>query len=26
EAQGYIEIPENVDVLEKGEEVEVKLF
>ncbi|MEW6069455.1 MAG: gephyrin-like molybdotransferase Glp [Candidatus Thermoplasmatota archaeon] len=26
EAQGYVEIPENVDVLEKGEEVEVKLF
>lgn len=25
-ADGYIEIPENVDLLEKGEEVEVKLF
>jgi len=26
EAEGYIEIPANVDLLEKGEEVEVKLF
>lgn len=26
EAQGYVEIPENIDVLERGEEVEVKLF
>lgn len=25
-ADGYIEIPENVDLVEKGEEVEVKLF
>lgn len=26
EAEGYIEIPANVDLLEKGDEVEVKLF
>ena len=26
EAQGYIEIPANVDMLEKGDQVEVKLF
>ena len=26
EAQGYIEIPANVDMLEKGDQAEVKLF
>jgi molybdenum cofactor synthesis domain-containing protein len=26
EADGYVEIPENVDLIEKGEEVEVRLF